>query len=207
MVTDYDKRQVNSYKFDVIAATTVSVTNLPRPRARHRRTVAHQSGACSCCHDCGAEVLSPAPGVRTEWFMVTPAVWHAAGAAKRAVLCVGCLEARLGRRLHRGDFTDCPLNDLNRHQPDKAWWWRTDRLVDRMTAPSPWDGDRVATEDRARAVIGGLTSITIRTTRIPQDAQAARLSPGTLAAGIASRSAAPRRATGQLCEPAPRRTP
>jgi hypothetical protein len=29
----------------------------------------------------------------------------------RHILCLGCLEARLGRQLHSGDFTPAPIND------------------------------------------------------------------------------------------------
>ncbi len=60
-----------------------------------------------------------------------------AGRPARGYLCVGCLEARLGRQLHRGDFADAPLNDLSYYRPEKAWWHRSDRLRDRLAAPIP----------------------------------------------------------------------
>lgn len=34
--------------------------------------------------------------------------WYGAG---RCMLCIGCLEARLGRLLQPDDFTDAPIND------------------------------------------------------------------------------------------------
>ena len=40
------------------------------------------------------------------------------------ILCIGCLEERLGRTLTRADFTDCRLND-----PDK---FRSARLRSRL---------------------------------------------------------------------------
>ena len=95
------------------------------------------------CRDCRAETLSGEAGVRTEFYVVHDHVRQAAG-APAGYLCVGCLETRLGRRLHRRDFTTIMINDLNCHRPDKAWWWRSDRLVDRLTAPAPQDGIQLA---------------------------------------------------------------
>jgi hypothetical protein len=65
------------------------------------------------CDDCGVDVAPcDADGYPVEdgWegYMVHDQVWEAAGGEGH--LCVGCLEARLGRRLTVGDFTDCPLN-------------------------------------------------------------------------------------------------
>jgi hypothetical protein len=56
---------------------------------------------------------------RHEWYTVTDAVWAAAGMNPHLVpgfnehieiLCVGCLETRLGRELTVADFTFAPLN-------------------------------------------------------------------------------------------------
>jgi hypothetical protein len=69
------------------------------------------------CHDCGTETLSPEPGVPTEYYMVHDRLWQAARAPSRGYLCVGCLEHRLGRHLHRGDFPPIPLNDISYHRP------------------------------------------------------------------------------------------
>jgi hypothetical protein len=96
----------------------------------------------TACHDCGKETLSPRGA--SEYYMVHNHVWQAASAPARGFLCIGCLEARLGRQLHRGDFAPVPLNDLNYHRPDKAWWHRTKRLRDRLRAPSPEDGTQLA---------------------------------------------------------------
>jgi hypothetical protein len=48
------------------------------------------------CHDCGADCSA-----LRETYMVHDAVWPIGD----GVLCVGCIEARLGRRLVREDFT------------------------------------------------------------------------------------------------------
>jgi len=91
----------------------------------------------SLCRDCGTD-CTPCTGARGcrhagkwEHYMVTAEVWSAAGMPAPTVrgynesdgdfLCVGCLEARLGRTLVSGDFSKVPLNE-----------------------PSPWDTPRLA---------------------------------------------------------------
>lgn len=74
------------------------------------------------CRDCGA---STAPrdsagdimDFTWEWYVVWPRVWRKAVPDAGEIdyggggyLCVGCLEARLGRRLRPGDFADVPAN-------------------------------------------------------------------------------------------------
>lgn len=48
------------------------------------------------------------------------------------LLCVGCLETRMGRELWSGDFTHCLLNVFG--DPDKS-----DRLDSRLRRPQPPD--------------------------------------------------------------------
>jgi hypothetical protein len=94
------------------------------------------------CRDCRAETLSSESDAN-EYYMVDDRVWEAAGMEDHdggGYLCIGCLETRLGRRLHRADFTGCDLNSLDAGLRRFAWWWRTGRLVDRLLAPSPEDG-------------------------------------------------------------------
>lgn len=55
------------------------------------------------CRDCAVDV-----GAIGEWFMVTDDVWPLA--RDGGVLCVGCLECRIGRRLVARDFTAAPVN-------------------------------------------------------------------------------------------------
>ena len=55
------------------------------------------------CARCGADVLD-------EQFVVRDDVWAAAATAGDRLLCVGCAERSLGRRLGLDDFTDAPLN-------------------------------------------------------------------------------------------------
>ena len=64
-----------------------------------------------CC-DCGAGAIQLG-----EWYHVRDTVWERAWRGRRkpwhyvsgqSVLCIGCLEKRLGRTLSAGDFTDAP---------------------------------------------------------------------------------------------------
>jgi hypothetical protein len=69
-----------------------------------------------CC-DCGLGCSAA-----HEWYMVKDEVWKLAWCGARnepkswqwlpgqSVLCVGCLEKRIGRTLCAGDFTDAPVN-------------------------------------------------------------------------------------------------
>jgi hypothetical protein len=71
-----------------------------------------------------------------EWYMVHDHVWEQAWAGRRKswhclpgqqILCIGCLEQRIGRSLMRCDFTDAPVNDPLDRTHSK-------RLRDRLTA-------------------------------------------------------------------------
>ncbi|WP_255951566.1 hypothetical protein [Streptomyces odontomachi] len=66
---------------------------------------------------------------RTEYYMVNDTVWAAAGMPVGAgILCIGCLEQRLGRQLIATDFTNCPANDLA--DPRRP---RSNRFIDRLS--------------------------------------------------------------------------
>jgi hypothetical protein len=59
----------------------------------------------SWCLDCQVDTLE----IR-EYYMLRGDVWFKANPAGRGMLCVGCVERRLGRRLVPADFTDAPVN-------------------------------------------------------------------------------------------------
>jgi hypothetical protein len=70
------------------------------------------------CADCSAGTIRLG-----EWYDVHDAVWEAAWRGRRkwwhdirgqAVLCIGCLEQRLGRTLVASDFTAAPCNNPNK---------------------------------------------------------------------------------------------
>lgn len=86
------------------------------------------------CRDCGTETLPTAWDRRAEYYMVHDHLWQAAGmGAVDGCLCIGCLEARLGRELAPDDFTDAPVNDPERLDQRYAWAYRTPRLQSRLT--------------------------------------------------------------------------
>jgi hypothetical protein len=88
----------------------------------------------SACADCGVGTIRAG-----EWYMVCNEVWEQAWRGRRKwwhdlpgqeVLCIGCLEQRLGRTLMASDFTDAPVNDPN----DPLNGDKSERLRARLTA-------------------------------------------------------------------------
>lgn len=72
------------------------------------------------CMDCGQGTLG-------EDYMVHRSLWTKyVGDRAQGFLCIGCLEARMGRELWSGDFIHWPINNVDEHP-------RTDRLRDRLT--------------------------------------------------------------------------
>jgi hypothetical protein len=65
----------------------------------------------SPCLDCGVATM---PG---EYYMVHDFVWQAAGMKSRGILCIGCLERRLGRQLVPQDFPEVEVNALALNSP------------------------------------------------------------------------------------------
>jgi len=54
------------------------------------------------CQDCDKDA---------EYFVVVDTVWKAAGFETQAgVVCMSCIEKRLGRKLVKDDFRDCVVN-------------------------------------------------------------------------------------------------
>jgi hypothetical protein len=93
------------------------------------------------CKDCGFDTLPLQWPGGAEWYMVTDEVWTNAGMGPakiigldvRDLLCIGCLEIRLQRKLTPADFKDVPLNDLRVHRTTRfAWSFRTERLINRL---------------------------------------------------------------------------
>lgn len=73
------------------------------------------------CLDCNVDTIAIA-----EYYMVSDDIWANSGVGplgREGMLCIGCLEGRLGRRLTADDFTDAPTNRCGR---------RSERLLNRM---------------------------------------------------------------------------
>lgn len=61
-----------------------------------------------------------------EYYMLTDEIWTAAWPAERGMLCIGCVEERLGRTLTASDFTDAPINT--------GYFGYSERLAARLAA-------------------------------------------------------------------------
>ncbi len=72
------------------------------------------------CLDCGVDT-------GFEYYMIHDHLWLNVMPDREGMLCVGCLEDRLGRKLCSRDFPDMPINDVTNSQI------RTARLQDRLT--------------------------------------------------------------------------
>lgn len=58
------------------------------------------------CLDCNVDT-----GHISEHYFIKTDVWMKVVGSNKGMLCVGCLEKRLGRKLNCNDFTLCYLND------------------------------------------------------------------------------------------------
>jgi hypothetical protein len=74
------------------------------------------------CMDCGVDT-----DAIDESYMVHDDLWRAAVPSEAGMLCVGCFEKRLGRRLKRDDFRPYALSALEEGMSV------SDRLRERMT--------------------------------------------------------------------------
>ena len=75
------------------------------------------------CADCGHDT-----GKMKEFYFVRTDLWLTVMPTVEGMLCIGCLEARLDRRLVATDFTDASINDP-RHGSGKSA-----RLLSRLQA-------------------------------------------------------------------------
>lgn len=79
------------------------------------------------CRDCGAD--TEALG---EFYMLRDEVWGETGMGPdEGMLCVGCVEGRLGRRLGPADFTHVVVNLV---WPENMRALKSSRLLDRLAA-------------------------------------------------------------------------
>lgn len=72
------------------------------------------------CNDCGVDTIE-----MNEYYMVQKDVWPIG--RKSGMLCIGCLERRIGRKLISEDFPFLPIN-----YPD--FFDQSDRLKDRLNS-------------------------------------------------------------------------
>lgn len=74
------------------------------------------------CIDCKADTSAI-----NEYYMVTDELWAKADMTPEGgMLCIGCLEKRIGRQLVAKDFPAYPVNAI-------GFSWKSERLVSRIT--------------------------------------------------------------------------
>jgi hypothetical protein len=74
------------------------------------------------CLDCGVDTVAI-----NEFYMVNDDIWRVANSGLEGMLCIPCLERRLGRTLGQNDFSDAPCNST---------FVLSGRLKQRMTGPA-----------------------------------------------------------------------
>jgi hypothetical protein len=80
---------------------------------------------CFFCLDCNVNTCDI-----DEYYTLHDHIWLAANPKSKGMLCIGCLEARLGRIVTRADFRpEVPINqlELNNTFP------KSSRLIDRLS--------------------------------------------------------------------------
>lgn len=75
------------------------------------------------CLDCSVSTLD-----NKEYYMLKFGLWKLIHPKNSGMLCIGCVEKRLGRTLTSSDFLDCPLNDMKR----EVIGFASDRLYNRL---------------------------------------------------------------------------
>ena len=72
------------------------------------------------CIDCKIDT-------RDEHYFVNLDLWMKAVGSKHGMVCILCLEKRIGRKLNSKDFTDCYINNPRKNT-------MSERLVNRITS-------------------------------------------------------------------------
>jgi hypothetical protein len=104
------------------------------------RTSYHVPVVISACADCGLGTLTAG-----EWYMINDGVWEQAWLGRRKtwhgrvagqeVLCIGCLEQRLGRTLVASDFSDMLVNDPDKENVSERLRHRLSAYQDTLSRP------------------------------------------------------------------------
>jgi hypothetical protein len=94
-----------------------------RTRAEIRASISRIRRSYRLCLDCRRDT-------RSEFYMLRKEVWLGTNlGVGDGMLCIGCVETRLGRRLTPEDFTDVPANSDDKRFPKSA------RLLSRLGRP------------------------------------------------------------------------
>jgi hypothetical protein len=74
------------------------------------------------CGKCGFDTLN-----NHEYYMLKDEIWLAANeGSDKGMLCIGCVEQNIGRRLTKKDFTNAPINGY------AFFGLKSERLADRL---------------------------------------------------------------------------
>ena len=98
--------------------------NMVTPRAIRQRESMAREKATDRCLDCGNRTAFNRKG--WEYYMVHNVLWAKTNPLIDGMLCIGCLESRIGRILTSDDFTNAPLNQPSRRN--------STRLASRLAA-------------------------------------------------------------------------
>lgn len=77
------------------------------------------------CLDCSINTLH-----NLEYYMLKFGLWKTVNPNDSGMLCIGCVEKRIGRKLSSVDFLKCPLNDMKRD----VLGYASERLYDRLNS-------------------------------------------------------------------------
>jgi hypothetical protein len=92
----------------------------------------HGTKARGLCRSCRFDTIEG-----HEYYMVTDKVWAQSGLPKLGgMLCIGCLEAHIGRPLVRQDFTDCLLNTMPQNKRSARLRAALEREAVQFTLPT-----------------------------------------------------------------------
>lgn len=64
-----------------------------------------------------------------EYYMVYTRIWKKVNPKVKGMLCINCVETRLGRKLNKKDFTTAIVNSMRMK--------RTPKLRNRLSSPPP----------------------------------------------------------------------
>jgi hypothetical protein len=79
------------------------------------------------CNDCGLVTRGEAYGDEHEYYNVHDDIWAQSGLGPNdGMLCIGCLEKRIGRKLKSDDFGNCLINT-------HPLYIRSERFTDRLS--------------------------------------------------------------------------
>jgi hypothetical protein len=60
------------------------------------------------CLDCGKSTR-----ISKEYYMIHDHLWSTVAKNPKGMMCISCVEKKLGRKLVPNDFTDCRLNKID----------------------------------------------------------------------------------------------